>query len=217
MSRNTRRSLMVAACLVGLGAIANSLATAQPPKDAKHDAPAGMSADEMKAMMDAATPGKMHEWIGKHVGTWHGENQMWMAPGAPPMKSNCTNTISVIMGGRYTKADVAGEMPGMGPFMGLGITGYDNVSKKFVGSWIDNMATGIMQGTGELSKDGKTLTWTYTCNCPLTKKSQTMRQVENFPDDNTMILEMFSTDPKSGKEYKCMRIDFSRRAAAARK
>ena len=27
-----------------------------------------------------------------------------------------------------------------------------------------------MNGTGELSDDGKTMTWKYTFNCPITKK-----------------------------------------------
>lgn len=221
MILNTRKSFVVAACMVGLAALAGSVATAQNRKDTKPapkaaDQPPGISAEDMKAMMDAGKLGKMHEFLGKQVGVWQGENQMWMAPGAPPMKSNCTSTITSIMGGRYTKADVAGEIPGMGPFMGMGITGFDNVSQKFVGSWIDNHGTGIMNGVGELSKDGKTLSWNYTCNCPITKKSTVMRQIETYPDANTMTLEMFATDPKSGKEYKCMQIDFSKRATAAR-
>ena len=49
--------------------------------------------------------------------------------------------------GRYIKVDVAGDMPGMGPFTGFGLTGFDNVSKKFVSTWVDNMGTGMMNGS----------------------------------------------------------------------
>ena len=28
-------------------------------------------------------------------------------------------------------------------FKGMGIEGYDNVKKKFVASWVDNMSTGV--------------------------------------------------------------------------
>ena len=35
-----------------------------------------------------------------------------------------------------------GKMKDM-QFKGMGVEGYDNVKKKFVASWIDNMGTGI--------------------------------------------------------------------------
>lgn len=217
------RPLLLTTCALGLAALAGSLALAQPPKDAKPPTPAapagqpemqlppGWTAEDMQACVAAGTPGKMHEHLAKGVGTWHGKTQMWMAPGTEPMKSECTSTVTSVMDGRYVKCEMAGEMPGMGPFTGLGIAGYDNVSQKFVGTWIDNQATGIMNGTGELSTDGSTLTWNYTYNCPITKKQTVMRQIETYGSDGkSMSLEMFATDPKSHKEYKCMRIDFTK-------
>ena len=42
------------------------------------------------------------------------------------------------MDGRYLKSEMAGEMPGMGPYSGLGLIGFDNISKKFVATWADN-------------------------------------------------------------------------------
>ena len=60
-----------------------------------------------------------------------------------------------------------GEMPGMGPYHGLAVHGYDNIAKKFVCHLDRQHSTSMAQGEGELSKDGKTITWTFTCNCPL--------------------------------------------------
>jgi hypothetical protein len=137
---------------------------------------------------------------------------MWMAPGAEAMKSACTSTVTTMMDGRYLKCEMAGEMPGMGPFNGFGLVGFDNVSQKFVGNWIDNHSTGIMNGEGELSPDGKTLTWRYTYNCPVTKKPAVMREVERMTGENTKTLEMFGNDPKSGKEFKMMSIDFTKKS-----
>ena len=82
------------------------------------------------------------------------------------------------MDGRYIKVEMKGDMPGMGPYHGGGIYGYDNVSKKFVSSWIDNHSTGIMQGEGELTDNGKSITWEYKANCPITKKQMTMKEVD---------------------------------------
>ena len=102
-------------------------------------------------------------------------------------------------------------MPGMGPFNGFGLKGFDNVSGKFTSVWIDNMSTGIMAGTGELSADGKTITWTFGYTCPLTKKPTVMRQIETTTGPNTKTLEMHGTDPKSGKEYKMMSITLTKK------
>lgn len=173
--------------------------------------PAGWTPADMQACMDAGTPGKMHEWLAKGAGVWHGKQTMWMAPGAEALKSDCTSTITPMMDGRYFKCEMAGEIPGMGPFNGFGLSGFDNVSQKFVGSWIDNHSTGIMTGTGELSSDQKTLTWTYAYNCPITKKPTVMREVDTFTGKDTMTMEMFGIEPKSGKEFKMIHIDFKKK------
>jgi hypothetical protein len=106
---------------------------------------------------------------------------------------------------------MAGEMPGMGPYSGFGLIGFDNVTKKFVSTWIDNHSTGIMSGSGALSPDGKVLTWTYNYTCPVTNKPAVMREIETITGPETKTLEIFSTEPKSGKEFQMMRIEFTKK------
>ncbi len=60
--------------------------------------------------------------------------------------------------------DVTGKMQMPGPdgkmkdmtFKGMGIEDYDNVKKKFVGTWVDNMGTGIMMSEGRYDVATKT-------------------------------------------------------------
>jgi hypothetical protein len=60
--------------------------------------------------------------------------------------------------------DVTGKMQMPGPdgkmknmtFKGMGIEDYDNVKKKFVGTWVDNMGTGIMMSEGDYDVATKT-------------------------------------------------------------
>jgi len=172
--------------------------------------PPGWTPEDMQAMMESAMPGPMHAWMAKHAGRWNGKTTMWMAPETEPMHATGVATTTMIMDGRYAQTDFVGELPGMGQMKGLGIVGFDNVSQKFVGTWIDSFGTGIMNGVGELSSDGTKLTWTYTANCPITKKPVKVRQVESFPDANTMILEMWGVDPHSGKEFKSLQVDYTR-------
>lgn len=181
---------------------------AAPPSAS--DLPPGMDPADMQAYMEAGTPGPMHAHLMKSVGTWEGKTSSWPAPDAPAMTGTCTSTVSALMDGKFIQTEVKGEFPGMGPFNGLGINGYDNVSRTFQSTWIDNMGTGMMQGTGKLSEDGKTLTWSMNFYCPITKKACVMREVDTFPDANTMKLEMFGPHPKTGKEFKMMEIVFTR-------
>jgi hypothetical protein len=203
----------------GAAAVVVSIAVAEPSDEAKSSGqpaemqlPPGWTQADMQACTEACTPGKMQEQLRKGAGTWEGKTTMWMMPDAEPATSDCTMTLTPIFDGRYVKCEMAGEMPGMGPYNGLGTYGFDNVSQQFVSTWIDNHSTGIMTGVGELSKDGKTLTWHYTFNCPLNKKPVEMREVQTVTGENTRTLEMWGPEPKSGKVYKIMHIELTRKS-----
>lgn len=191
-----------------------SMSAQEHGADAMPPLPPGWTMEDMQACMVAGTPGPMHQKMLEGVGTWKGKSTMCMAPGMPPTESPAMCTITPVMDGRYTMSEYSGEIPGMGPFHGLGYNGYDNVSKRFVSTWLDNHSTGIMVGEGDLSADGKTMNWTFRYNCPIAKKQATMRQVEHYTGNDTMTLEMYGNDPKSGKEYQMMKIDLIREAKA---
>jgi hypothetical protein len=215
-----RRSVLVSLCIAGAVALAGSYALAQQAKEAKPAAPgkpemklpAGWTEADMQACTAAGTPGKMHAHLAADVGTWLGKNTMWMGPDSEPVKTACTATVADVMDGRFVKCEVSGEMPEMGPFKGFGLYGYDNVTAQFVGVWIDNCGTGIMNGVGELSADGKVMTWKYTYTCPITKKPTTMREVDTVTGPNSKTQEMFAVDPKSGKEYRMLLIEYTRKS-----
>jgi len=205
-------------CLVVL---VGSIATAQYGKDDKGGGakPAGMpemklppgwTSEDMKACMDAGTPGQMHQQLAKHVGVWNGKTTMWMAPDTEPMKSECITTITPFLDGRFMKCEVKGDMPGMGPFNGFGLYGFDNVTQKYQATWVDNCSTTILQGTGDMSSDNKVMTWTYHYTCPITKKPVTMREVHTMIGPDSQKQEMYGIDPKSGKEFKMMEIAYTR-------
>lgn len=235
MSRLTRTATFAALGLVA-ATVVGSLAFAQserdrkpsappsgtsPGKPAGTSAPAGGAADfplppgwtaaDMEACVAAGTPGAMQKHLTDGVGVWHGATTMWMGPGGPPTESTCTLTTTSMMDGRYVRSEMEGEMPGMGAFEGFGIYAFDNVSQKFQMNWIDNQSTGIMTGTGELSSDGKTMSWTCSFSCPVTTRPTVLREIERITGPDSRTLEMFGTDPKSGKEWKMMEIKLTRK------
>jgi hypothetical protein len=211
---------MALAWFAGLGFVALHPAVA-PAEEGKPTAapefklPEGWTAEDLQACMKAGTPGEMHKQLAAQAGEWTGKESMTMAPGATPMTTECASACTVLMDGRFLRCDFSANLPGMGPYKGLGIVGYDNVAKKFQGIWLDNHSTGMMIGAGELSSDGKKLTWKYAHTCPITNKPTIMREVETFTGPNSKTLEMFGVDPKTGKEFQMMRIDLTRKAASA--
>ncbi len=211
--------LATSAMLAGCNSMKSDVQTtdhAQAPQggDMAMMLPPGWTEADMQACMEAGMTGPQHEMLAKSAGRWSGTSTMWMAPGMPPMTNDCNATITSLMDGRYTRCEYSGEMAGMGAFQGLGFNGFDNVSQKYVSTWMDNMGTGIMNGTGVASDNGRTMTWNFQFNCPMTKKMTTMREVERHPDANTMSLEMFGPDPKTGKEFQMMKIEMKRASGA---
>jgi len=166
------------------------------------------SNDDMKAMMAAATPGETHKMLAKSAGTWSATVTMWMQPGAPPTTSTATATNEMIMGGRYLRSTNKGTFMQM-PFEGVGITGYDNVKKQYVNSWIDHMGTGIMTMTGTWDEASKSITYTGSMADPMTGKDTPFREVWKFTDDNHQVMEMYY--PMEGKEFKAMEISYTRK------
>lgn len=166
-------------------------------------------ADMMAAMMKAAAPGENHKHLARLAGDWEFTNTMWMAPGQPPMESKGTMHGETLMGGRYTTHHWKGDMMGM-PFEGLGTEAYDNMTKKFLSTWIDNMGTSITMSTGTCDDAGKVCTMTGDMADPMSGQTMTTKSVITWADDNHFKNEMYMKDP-SGNEMKTMEISATRK------
>lgn len=190
-------------------------AAQQPKKDEK----AGQGAPEMtpeqqkemEAWMKYATPGENHKLLEYMVGDWTYTSKMWdcRAPEAPPQESAGVATSRAIMGGRYFISEHSGQFMGE-QFEGIATTGYDNYRKKFVGTWVDNMGTGIMNMEGTYSPATRTFTFNsemddFIGGGPKIKIRETIKLV----DKDTHVLEWFET--RDGKEVKTMEITYKRK------
>lgn len=167
------------------------------------------SATAMQTMIAAGTPGPEHAMLAKENGLWNAEVTMWNAPGEQPMTSKGTMTNKMIMGGRYQQSTFKGDMMGM-PFEGLSTVGYDNASKKWVSTWVDNMSTMIMTLEGKWDEASKSAVYTGQMLCPANGKMCEIKQVMKPIDDKTTILEMYGPDLKTGKQYKNMEMKLTK-------
>jgi len=162
----------------------------------------------MPKWMAYMTPGPSHKVLDSKVGTWNLKVTMYNPDGSV-QTSDGTSEIAWVMDGRYLQEKVNGSFEGMN-FQGNGTTAFDNLKKKYVYTWFDNMGTGIM--TGEGLYDPAHRTFTYYGESPDVVKGQyvSSRSVETQVDNNHWRMEAFGLGP-DGKEMKMMEIVYTRR------
>ncbi len=175
------------------------------------DAPksSAMAADEkamMDKMMQAGTPAAAHKKLAPLAGKFNVKTKMWMDPAKPPQESSGTSERSWIMGERYLEERFQGNYGGQ-PFTGMGLYGYDNVTKKYFGSWIDSMSTALTTVRGTMS--GNTIAYKGMMSDPMAGKEvpYTMRLTLAGNDSHT--IEMSGPGP-DGKVMKWMEMAYTR-------
>ena len=165
---------------------------------------------DTQEMMDIyekmGTPGEPHHALARLAGTWATAIRFW-GPDGSPTESSGVCEQRMLLGGRFLEQQFTGEMMGS-PFEGIGITGYDNTTGKYVSTWIDSMSTAILFFEGTSSRDGRTITQEATCEDPV-RGPMKWRSMTMIPNDTTVLFEMYGTD-KNGKEEKMMEITYTR-------
>ncbi len=163
------------------------------------------------ALQDPAPPkpGKEHALLGQFEGEWEFTAKFIAAPGQEPMVSKGKETARLIAGGLFLVFDVDGEMMGQ-KFAGHGTMGYDTHKKKFTGSWIDSMATGVYLVEGTADEKGKVFTEWMEGADPQTGQAMKMKMVHEIKDKDRRVLTFFMNGP-DGKELQTGTIDYTRR------
>ncbi|HEV8242233.1 MAG TPA: DUF1579 domain-containing protein [Thermoanaerobaculia bacterium] len=164
----------------------------------------GMDPAAMAAMEAAGKPGPQHQHLAKMAGDWTYDITLWMAPGAPPMKSNGTMHGEMMMDGRYLHEVWKGDMMGA-PFEGHSTEGYDNVAKHWFGTWMDNMSTGMMTSTGTCNEAMDSCTYSSEMYDPMSGQKTTSRTVITWLDANSFKNQAYTAGP-DGKEFQTMEI-----------
>ncbi len=169
-----------------------------------------LNQDEMmKAYEAAAKPGAPHELLARSAGNWTCTVKAWMDPAAEPMVSQGTETSEMIFDGRFLHTRFQGSMMGQ-PFDGIGLLGYDNGKKKYVGVWLDSMSTGIMPYEGDYDAQKKELVCRGGYVDALTGQYQDCKLVTRFVNDDRHVFEFWGPDASGTNEVKWMEMTYDR-------
>lgn len=154
--------------------------------------------------------GPEHRILASEAGVWDAESKFWMTPEADPLTSKAVETNSMLgefwMVSQY-KSDLGGF-----PFEGRGQFGYDPVSKKFTGTWVDTMSPYLSVMEGSMDQSSKTLTMLSKGRDAQTGKESLSKMVTTYVDEDHKKFEMFGpVEGKEGQWWKMMEINYTRR------
>jgi len=160
-------------------------------------------------MQDRKSPGVEHRLLESMAGTWDADATMVLEQGSQPVQSSAVSENAMIMGGRYLQfhftVNGANEL-----FHGMGLLGYDRVSKCYQNFWIDDSNTRMAYiGRGQFDEAKQELTLLATIEQPDGGRVE-LREVYTYLTPNHFVLEMFH-DHGEG-EYRSMHIDYTRPA-----
>lgn len=156
-------------------------------------------------------PGPEHKLLDPFVGRFKATVKLWMGPG-DPMVSTGTMVNAWELGGRFLQQVYKGD-PGPGPFPnfeGRGYWGFNTVTRKYEGMWIDTACTFMQNEVGTVDGSGKVWTMIGEMADPSgSGKNMTKRSVIKLMDKDRHSMEMYFTMP-GAPEQKSMEIQYVR-------
>jgi hypothetical protein len=208
-----RQSIIVAGALVialGLGA-GHVLSQeggkhGEKPGEKQGEKPAGGETD-MQAMMKLHEPGPHHKRLQALVGDWDVVSKMYMDPSQPPHESKAKAKYTSLHGGRFIVQSYEGDFAGT-PFIGHGMSGFDNETQKHVGLWTDSTSTTLYIETGTC--DGECKVITETGESTMGGQKYKMKGVTKIKDADHFSFEMFTVGP-DGADMKNMELQYTRK------
>jgi hypothetical protein len=132
---------LVLALLAGPAVAAEKEAGAAAPAAGAPD-----MAEMMKKMEQLGAPVPEHKILASLAGEWDTEVRCFMSDAPMVNKGVCKSRM--ILGGRFLQEEFDGEMMGQ-KFQGMGLTGFDKLKQKFIGTWIDSMGTSVFVTEGK--------------------------------------------------------------------
>lgn len=162
-----------------------------------------------KAWQEASTPGAEHQLLKGLVGKWKVTTKAWHTEGSKPEETTGTSTFKSVLGGRFVQQEFKGKMMGQ-PYEGVGMMGYNNVTKKFESTWNDSMSTATMFMEGTMDTGSKVIAQSGQYMCPVDKEPKKMRSEFKIIDKNNATFVMYMPDMITGKEYKGMEQVYKR-------
>ncbi len=144
-------------------------------------------------------PTAEHAFLKKFVGDWATTSYSVASPDQPKMK--CEGKMkSRMVGGFWVVTETEASFPGM-KFTAVQTIGYDEESKKYVGTWIDSMVNHMWKYEGTEKGDTLTLEATGPNFMAAGEKSQFRDVYEFVSDDDIKVTSLMQAEDGSWNTF----------------
>ena len=161
-----------------------------------------------KALENAMTPGEGQKRLEFLVGTFDVKVRVWLDPSKAPVESSATAVSTWVLGNRYVQQMMSGYI-GDEPWSGIMYAGFDNVTKKYVSTYMDTGSTGMEWYTGTLDAAGTHGRMTATMADELTGEPETLELRLTIAANGDRVTELWQEN--RGKMVKVVELQFSRK------
>jgi Protein of unknown function (DUF1579) len=136
-----------------LGALLLVAAATPWAEAAAADKPARAAA-ALQSLDKAMTPGEGQKRLEPMIGTFDVTVLVWIDRSNPPLEYKGSAVNTWVLGGRYVQTMLAAVMDGE-VFDSIGYYGFDNATRTYQVTWMDNGSTAISWYRGTLDKSGR--------------------------------------------------------------
>jgi len=154
-------------------------------------------------------PGAEHQVLKHFEGEWEYTAKFMTGPGQESV-SKGKESARLIAGGLFIVFDSEGDMMG-GKFVGHGTMGYDVLKKKYTGTWIDNMATGVYLVEATYDEKAKTFTEIMEGTNPRTGQPMKMKLVHTIKDKDQRSLRFFMPGNDGAPDLEVGGLEYTRK------
>lgn len=149
-----------------------------------------------------------HKMLSTASGTWASIISFFTPQVTEPKTGEGKCDVRMLHGGRFLMGDYYFRISGQ-DFSATHTLGYDNATRTFVSTWMDNSGTGILVCTGNLENDKSAIVLSGSYTDPKTRQEINVKQQFFLSDDRIIKLESYLTYP-GDKEFKNMEIIMKR-------
>jgi len=143
--------------------------------------------------------------LGKDVGAWSAEITVTPQPGAEPQSSTGRLIARLICGGRWQVSDFKNHTTG---FEGHGIYGFNPATRRYVGTWVDDMRSSLYLGEGDWDEASRTMTFHWSAALP-GGRSMTWREITTSISDSERDFRVVFPGP-DGQDFQMMHVRYRR-------
>jgi hypothetical protein len=151
------------------------------------------SSGAMQREMQNSAPGPVHKHLAMLAGNYQTVTRFYAEPGAQPVESIGTASISSVLGGRFMLEQNSSTFMGQ-PASGIRLIGYNNASEQYEAIWTYTMSTAIMRMSGASDDGGKNINFDASWDKGAGKR-QDVKVAIHRVDDDQFVVELIAKLP----------------------